>query len=212
MSLPPNLTDYLDRARRVIAAEAAAVQSAAEAVDESFVEVVRVLLACTGKVLINGSGTSGTIAKRAAHLLSVGGTPALYLSPDDGLHGGLGVLRKSDVVIAISKGGASEDLNHFCRRARALAGSVIVITAARESELSQIADHVLQLPLPPDADLGTVVATGSSLASAALLDALMEVTRAAKGYSWNDFFFTHPSGAVGKNAEQILHRLDQEEV
>ena len=212
MSLPPNLTDYLDRARKVIAAEAAAVQSAAEAVDESFVEVVKVLLACTGKVLITGSGTSGTIAKRAAHLLSVGGTPALYLSPDDGLHGGLGVLRKSDVVIAISKGGASEDLNHFCRRARALAGSVIVITAARESELSQIADHVLQLRLPPDADLGTVVATGSSLASAALLDALMEVTRAAKGYSWNDFFFTHPSGAVGKNAEQILHRLDQEEV
>jgi D-arabinose 5-phosphate isomerase GutQ len=212
MSLPPNLTDYLDRARKVIAAEAAAVQRAAEAVDESFVEVVKVLLACTGKVLITGSGTSGTIAKRAAHLLSVGGTPALYLSPDDGLHGGLGVLRKSDVVIAISKGGASEDLNHFCRRARALAGSVIVITAARESELSQIADHVLQLPLPPDADLGTVLATGSSLASAALLDALMEVTRAAKGYSWNDFFFTHPSGAVGKNAEQILHRLDQEEV
>ena len=212
MSLPPNLTDYLDRARKVIAAEAAAVQSAAEAVDESFVEVVKVLLACTGKVLITGSGTSGTIAKRAAHLLSVGGTPALYLSPDDGLHGGLGVLRKSDVVIAISKGGASEDLNHFCRRARALAGSVIVITAARESELSQIADHVLQLRLPPDADLGTVVATGSSLASAALLDALMEATRAAKGYSWNDFFFTHPSGAVGKNAEQILHRLDQEEV
>ncbi len=212
MSLPPNLTDYLDRARKVIAAEAAAVQSAAQSVDESFVEVVRVLLACTGKVLITGSGTSGTIAKRAAHLLSVGGTPALYLSPDDGLHGGLGVLRKSDVVIAISKGGASEDLNHFCRRARALAGAVIVITAAGESELSQIADHVLQLRLPPDADLGTVVATGSSLASAALLDALMEVTRAAKGYSWNDFFFTHPSGAVGKNAEQTLHRLDREEV
>ena len=212
MSLPPNPTDYLDRARKVIAAEAAAVQSAAQAVDESFVEVIRVLLACTGKVLITGSGTSGTIAKRAAHLLSVGGTPALYLSPDDGLHGGLGVLRKSDVVIAISKGGASEDLNHFCRRARALAGAVIVITAARESELSQIADHVLQLRLPPDADLGTVVATGSSLASAALLDALMEVTRAAKGYSWNDFFFTHPAGAVGKNAEQILDRLDQEEV
>jgi arabinose-5-phosphate isomerase len=49
------------------------------------------------------------------------------------------------------------------------------------------------------------------LASAALLDALVEVTRAARGYSWSDFFFTHPSGAVGKNAEQALHRLNQDE-
>jgi D-arabinose 5-phosphate isomerase GutQ len=133
-------------------------------------------------LLITGSGTSGTIAKRAAHLFSVGGTPAFYLSPDDGLHGGLGVLRKNDLVIAISKGGASEELNQFCSRARTLAVAVIVITAAPDSELAQMADHVLQLRLPSESDLGTVVATGSSLAAAALLDAFVEVTRAARGY------------------------------
>ena len=210
MSLPPNLREFLGRARQVIAAESAAVLSAAESLDENFVAVAGVLLACSGKVLITGSGTSGTIARRAAHLFSVGGTPAFYLAPDDGLHGGLGVLRKNDVVIAISKGGASEELNQFCARAGALAGAVIAITAAPESELARLANHVLQLRLPPESDLGTVVATGSSLASAALLDALVEVTRAARGYSWSDFFFTHPSGAVGKNAEQALHRLSQE--
>jgi D-arabinose 5-phosphate isomerase GutQ len=67
------------------------------------------------------------------------------------------------------------------------------------------------LHLAPEADLGAIVATGSSLATAALLDALVEVTRVARGYSWRDFFFTHPSGAVGKNAEQDLHRLEKEE-
>jgi SIS domain len=105
MSLSPNLNELAERARQVIAAESAAVLSAAESVDQHFVGVVQVLLGCSGKVLITGSGTSGTIARRAAHLFSVGGTPAFYLSPDDGLHGGLGVLRKNDVVIAISKGG-----------------------------------------------------------------------------------------------------------
>jgi hypothetical protein len=40
---------------------------------------------------------------------------------------------------------------------------------------------------------------------------LVEVTRTARGYSWREFFFTHPSGAVGKNAEQTLDRLTQEE-
>jgi D-arabinose 5-phosphate isomerase GutQ len=211
MSLPPNPNDYLQRARQVIANEAAAVLSARESVDQNFADVVRALLNCSGKVLVTGSGTSGMIAKRAAHLFSVGGTPSLYLSPDNGLHGGLGVLRKNDLVMAISKGGASAELNQFCSRARALAGALIVITAAPDSELSGIADHVLELRLPVDSDLGSVVATGSSLAAAALLDALVEVTRAARGYSWDNFFFTHPAGAVGKNAEEALQRLSQEE-
>jgi D-arabinose 5-phosphate isomerase GutQ len=212
MSLPADDSHYLLRAQELIHAEAAAVRSVTQTLDQKFIEVVKVLLACSGKVVITGSGTSGTIAKRAAHLFSVGGTPALHLSPDDGLHGGLGVLRKGDVVIAISKGGASGELNQLCHRARILAGTLIVITAAPESELGQMADHVLQLHLPPDADLGNVVATGSSLAAAVLLDALMEAARSAKGYSWSDFFFTHPSGAVGKKAEENLQRLNQEEV
>jgi D-arabinose 5-phosphate isomerase GutQ len=207
----PNINELLQSARQVIVAESAAVLSAAESLDQNFVDVVQVLLACSGKLLITGSGTSGTIARRAAHLFSVGGTPAFYLSPDDGLHGGLGVLRNNDVVIAISKGGASEELNQFCRRASELSAAVIVLTGSAESEFAQLADHVLLLRLPAGSDLGAVVATGSSLACAALLDALVEVTRAARGYTWSEFFFTHPSGAVGKNAEQALQRLTQEE-
>ena len=209
MSLPPE--DLLERARQVVTLESSAVHSVIGSLDQNFVAVAELLLACTGKVLITGSGTSGTIAMRAAHLFSVVGTPAFYLSPGDGLHGGLGVLQKDDMVIAISKGGASEELNDFCSRARELAGAVIAITAKPESELAKLADHVLLLHMAPEADLGATIATGSSLATAALLDALVEVTRVGRGYSWSQFFFTHPSGAVGKDAEQALHRLDQEE-
>ena len=98
-------------------------------------------------------------------------------------------------------------MNQFCHRAGELAAAVIVITATPETELANLADYVLLLHLAPESDLGAIVATGSSLAA----DALVEVTRVGRGYSWRDFFFTHPSGAVGKNAEQALHRLNQEE-
>jgi D-arabinose 5-phosphate isomerase GutQ len=208
MSLPPE--DLLERARQVVTLESSAVHSVIESLDQNFLAVAEALLACTGKVLITGSGTSGTIAMRAAHLFSVVGTPAFFLSPGDGLHGGLGVLKKGDMVIAISKGGSSEELNEFCSRARDLASGVIAITAKPESELAKLADHVLLLHMAPEADLGATIATGSSLASAALLDALVEVTRVGRGYSWSQFFFTHPSGAVGKNAEKDLDRLSQE--
>ena len=151
--------DILTIGRRVIQANGAAVMAAETALGDVFVQVCRLLVAGSGKALVTGSGTSGAIAIRAAHLLSVSGTPAFYLSPADGLHGGLGVLRPEDSVIAISKGGSSGELNEFCRRARKLANCLIVITATPSSELAELADYVLPLTLPADADLGAIIAT-----------------------------------------------------
>jgi arabinose-5-phosphate isomerase len=119
----------------------------------------------------------------------------------------LGAVRGEDVVIAISKGGDSSELNDFCSRGKALGKALVAVTSEKNSPLAQLADHVLLLPFVPDADLGGVVATGSSLAAGALLDGLAEACRVARGYEWKSFFFTHPGGAVGKNAAATLDRL-----
>jgi D-arabinose 5-phosphate isomerase GutQ len=171
------------------------------------VRAARLLSSGTGKVLVTGSGTSGAIATRAAHLLSVCGTPAFYLSPTDGLHGGLGVLQDNDLVLALSKGGSSHELNDFCSRAKTLCSGVIAVTASPGSALAKIADHVICFSLDDDADLGGVVATGSSLAVAALVDAICEIGRVTRGYGWEQLLFTHPSGAVGRDAARKLESL-----
>jgi D-arabinose 5-phosphate isomerase GutQ len=145
-------------------------------------------------------------------LLSVGGTPAFHLSPADGLHGGLGVLRPGDIVLALSKSGGSDELNEFCSRGRALCGCLLVITASPGSALAAMADHVVRLTLDDDADLGMVVATGSSLATAAVIDALVEIGRVVRDYDWRDLFFTHPAGAVGLQSVRSLERLTDTEV
>ena len=105
-------------------------------------------------MLVTGSGTSGAVATRAAHLLSVCGTPAFFLPPADGLHGGLGVLQPNDLLLALSKGGSSDELNEFCRRAKSLCRGVVAVTAAPDSTLAAIADHVICMTLADDADLG----------------------------------------------------------
>lgn len=205
----PALSDegLVELAHRVIEAEGRAVNRMAGAIDTNFVRAARVVASAAGKILITGSGTSGTIAARAAHLMSVCGTPAFYLSPADGLHGGLGVLQPQDLVIALSKGGGSEELNEFCSKAKPLCAGVIAITAAPASALAAIADHVIRFSLDDDADLGSVVATGSSLAISALLDALAEIGRVSRDYDWRRLLYTHPSGAVGRDAATSLQRL-----
>jgi D-arabinose 5-phosphate isomerase GutQ len=202
-----NDKELVDLARSVIEADGRAVQAALGALDDGFVRAARLLSSGTGKVLVTGSGTSGTIAARAAHLLSVCGTPAFFLSPTDGLHGGLGVLQPNDLLLALSKGGSSHELNDFCRRAKSLCRGVVAVTAAPDSALVAIADHVIRFSLDDDADLGAVVATGSSLTISALVDALSEIGRVTRNYDWERLLFTHPSGAVGRDAADKLERL-----
>ena len=197
----------LERAAKVIHADSRAVLATLDSLGDAFVAVAREIVACNGKIIVTGSGTSGTIAQRAAHLLSVGGSPAFYLSPADGLHGGLGVIQPEDMVIALSKGGSSAELNEFCSRARTLGKSLTVITATDGTPLTRNADHVILMTLEQDADLGGVLATGSTLATSAIIDALIDVARVARGYSWEKVLFTHPSGAVGRNAGKTLERL-----
>lgn len=199
--------DWLERAKTVVRADAASIEAILDSVDDNLIAVARRLAACRGKILVTGSGTSGNVAARGAHILSVCGAAAFHLSPGDGLHGGLGVLQADDVVLALSKGGSSAELNDFCARAKTLCSGVIAITADPASPLAALSDHVITLKLPADGNLGGVVATGSSLAAAAVTDVLAEMLRVARDYSWESLLFTHPSGAVGRDAEKSLKRL-----
>ncbi len=203
-------SETLNHAMQVIDADIAAINAVKSMLDTpAFQHAVELLSTCQGKALITGSGTSGSVAHRAAHLFSVAGTPAFFLPPSDGLHGGLGVLTSADLVLAFSKGGSSAELNDFCLRAKSMSSHLIVVTASPTSDLAQMADCVLHIPLATDCDLGGVIATGSSLAFSAITDVLVEMARCARGYSWESFFYTHPAGAVGKEASRSLERLHE---
>jgi arabinose-5-phosphate isomerase len=151
-----------------------------------------------GKVLVAGMGTSGAVARRMAHLLSVMGTPALFVHPADGLHGTLGAVTDGDVVIAISKGGGSDELNEFVTRAAKLGAAVVAVTSAPESRLAQLATISVDLPTTLDGEPGGMVAMGSTLAVAAWGDALALIAMRMRGYDWPSVLFTHPGGSVGK--------------
>lgn len=188
----------LDAARTTILDEAAAVAAVAEQIDESFLAVLEQLLACTGKVFIAGSGTSGTIARRMAHLLSVCGTPAAFLHPMDALHGTMGVLAEGDILITISKGGESAEINDLIVLARRRDVRIIALTSNPGSTMAQLADTVVTLHNREGADPGNVIAMGSTLVTAVWGDALAIMLMRQRGYTWEQMLETHPGGAVGK--------------
>ncbi|WP_099021026.1 SIS domain-containing protein [Mycolicibacterium palauense] len=185
-------------ATTVLAREAAAVAALADGVETGIVAIARATLALTGKVVTTGSGTSGIMAERLAHLLSVCGTPAVYLPAMDALHGGIGAVTGNDMVLAISKTGRSRELTDLVERLVHRGVEVVAVTESPGSPFARAASTVAALPpTAPDADPGDMIALASTLAVGAWGDALAVVAMALRGHTMGDVVDSHPAGGVG---------------
>ena len=197
--MAPTPTDtVIAAAREFVAAESAALADVSTQIDDTFVRVASLVQHTEGKVVLTGAGTAGFIARRTAHLFSVSGTPAFFLNPTDGLHGSMGALRSTDILIAISKGGESTEVNDLARRLRGEGVAVVALTCAAGSTLASIADIAVTLRETPLADPGNLLAMGSTLAQSSWLDALAVVLMRSRQHSWEKVQYTHPGGAVGQ--------------
>jgi len=190
--------DVEGQARALLLRQADALRSLADQLGPSFHAVVARVAGVRGKVVTIGAGTSGNVAARLAHLLSVCGTPAFPLPVLDALHGGVGAVTAEDVVIAFSKGGRSEDIIALVTLLGARGIHVVAVTEAPESPFARAAGTVVALRTEPaDADLGGLVATGSTLVASAWGDALTAVLMELRGHTLSDVVAAHPAGVVG---------------
>ncbi|WP_062072441.1 KpsF/GutQ family sugar-phosphate isomerase [Demequina sediminicola] len=196
-------TSERDEAQRFIRSEAEAVAYVADQVGDDFFALVDQIMATPGKVIVSGAGTSGTIARRLAHLLNVSGTPAFYQNPSDALHGSLAVANENDLLIALSKGGDSTELVEFVSRVKDRGTFAVALTGQPASPLASSCDLVVRVS-SDTADLGGIIAMGSTLATAAWGDALAVVLMSRRGYTWDRVLHSHPGGAVGKGAKELL--------
>ncbi|MBN1675510.1 MAG: SIS domain-containing protein [Kiritimatiellae bacterium] len=188
-----------DRMQQVWRVEADCVARLCASIDpDAITAVVRLLAACRGKVFTTGVGTSGAAARKIAHSLSCVEIPATFLSPADGVHGGLGVVRKGDVVIAISKGGGTEEIVKILPAVRAKGAKLVGVTENGKSTLAQASDIVLNVKVDKEPDEFNMLATASTMAVIAAFDAVAIALMVHTGYSRDQFKLIHPGGAVGE--------------
>lgn len=191
-------TGLAELAGAVLSRESATLSALVGAVESSVVAVARQMIAVPGKIVTTGSGTSGIMAERLAHLLSVCGTPAVYLPSMDALHGGMGAITPSDLVVAISKTGQSHELTRLVERLGQRGIHVVALTESPDSPFAAAAGSVAALPpTPADADPGDMIAMASTLAVGAWSDAVAVVTMSMRGHTVGDVIDSHPAGGVG---------------
>jgi arabinose-5-phosphate isomerase len=188
----------VERGRRVLSMEAAAITAAATALGDEFVRAVALLASCRGRVIVAGVGKSGLIGSKIAATLTSTGTPAMFLHPVESMHGDLGIVGPDDVAILISKSGETEELLGLIDALSRLGVHIIAMTSGRDSILARHAEVTLDLAVREEACPHDLAPTTSTTVTLALGDALAVALLQEKGFKADDFARLHPGGALGR--------------
>lgn len=188
----------LGEIRRVLAHEARALERARGAVDARYARAVDLIAACRGKVILTGIGKSGLVAQKIAATLASTGTPAVYLDAAEGLHGGLGMVQRTDIVLAVGKSGESDELNALLPALRVRKVRVVALTANTRSTLARAAALVLEMPVDGEACPLDLAPTTSTTVAMAVGDALAVALMLRRGFKAGDFAANHPGGRLGR--------------
>lgn len=179
--------------------EAQAIAAAADRLDvERFSQAVEILARCTGAVATTGAGTSGIVARKIAATLTSTGTPAHFVHPSDALHGGLGVIGREEVVIAVSNSGETEEISALLPYLRSREVKVIAIVGNLDSSLAKEATVALDSFAEREAGPYGLVPTASVAVALAISDAVALTVMETKGVTRDAFAANHPSGRLGR--------------
>jgi len=201
--------DYLNSAKRTISIESAAVAALTERIDAQFSRACELLLACDGRVVVTGMGKSGHIGKKIAATLASTGTPAMFVHPGEASHGDMGMITARDAVLALSNSGNTTEVVTLLPLLKRLAIPLIAMTGNPQSELARSADAHLDASVSEEACPLGLAPTSSTTVSLVLGDALAIALLEARGFTAEDFAFSHPGGALGRKlllkVEDIMH-------
>jgi arabinose-5-phosphate isomerase len=133
--------------------------------------------------------------------------------PGEASHGDLGMITASDVVIAISYSGTSNEILTLLPLLKRMGTPIISMTGQPGSPLAEVAEAHLDISVASEACPLALAPTSSTTATLVMGDALAIALLEARGFTAEDFAFSHPGGALGRKlllrVMDIMHAGDE---
>lgn len=204
---------YIESAQRTIDLEIDAVREMQKKLDASFSRACELIIKSTGRLIVTGIGKSGHIANKIVATFASTGTPSFFVHASEAAHGDFGMITKEDVVIAISNSGSSAELVTLIPMFKRLGVSLISMTGNDKSPLAEAGDVHLDISVRTEACPLNLAPTSSTTCTLIMGDALAIALLEARGFSSEDFAFSHPGGALGKKlltkVQDLMHSGDE---
>lgn len=198
-----------DSALRTLTVEQAAIDGLKSRLSDDFDRACELILACQGRVVVTGMGKSGHIGGKLAATLASTGTPAFFVHPGEASHGDLGMITRTDVVLALSNSGETGEVTALLPLLKRLDVPLVSMTGRPGSTLARHADAHLDSGVEREACPLDLAPTSSTTAALALGDALAVALLEARGFTTEQFALSHPGGSLGKRlllrVQDIMH-------
>jgi D-arabinose 5-phosphate isomerase GutQ len=178
--------------------EAESLAETAKVLDREEMRKAVEALAKAERIAAAGCGHSGIACRHFAHLMCCAERPARFLSPAEAVHGGLGCMKKGDVMVLASRGGKTDELMTIIDVCKTKGVTIIGVTENLASPLGTESDIVLAMKVTKECDKYNCQGTTSFAVTSAIFDALQAALIEYTGYQKMDFALIHPGGAVGK--------------
>lgn len=200
------MSKHITLARAVLENESDAIRALIDRLDDNFSKACEIILACEGRTIITGMGKSGHIGNKIAATLASTGTPSFFLHPGEASHGDLGMIKKGDVIIALSNSGETNEIVTLIPLIKRQQIPLISLTGNPASSLSKSADINIDVSIEKEACPLGLAPTTSTTTALAMGDALAIALLESRGFTADDFALAHPGGSLGRRL--LLHVAD----
>lgn len=190
--------EVIKAAQDIFDIEIDALRKTRDSLGEDFEILVDLVLHCKGKVVLTGMGKPGHIGTKIAATLASLGTPSFFMHPAEAMHGDLGMLSDSDVVIMMSYSGESGEVVNLLPALKKIGSTTVAITGNQRSTLARECQYHLFFPPFEEACYLHLAPTSSTTSLLVIGDALAVVVSKLRNYSREDFGLHHPAGSLGK--------------
>jgi len=197
----------VEGAREVLTVESEGIAAVRDALGEEFVQAVDLIMACPTRLVISGIGKSGLVGQKISATLNSTGTPSFFLHPVEAMHGDLGMVSSTDIVLAISYSGETSELNLLLESLKKRAVQIVAMTGNSASTLARAAAVTLNVAVPREACPLGLAPTTSTTATLALGDALAVALLRRKQFRAEDFRRNHPGGSLGERLKVAVQEV-----
>ncbi|HTF94692.1 MAG TPA: KpsF/GutQ family sugar-phosphate isomerase [Cellvibrio sp.] len=205
--------DYVSSALRTIRLEAEAVTALMSRINGEFSKACDLMMSCHGRIIVTGMGKSGHVGKKIAATFASTGTPSFFVHPGEASHGDLGMITKNDLVLAISYSGTSNEIVALLPLLKRAGIKIISLTSNPNSTIAEVAEVNLDISVIHEACPLDLAPTSSTTATLVMGDALAIALLEARGFTAEDFAFSHPGGALGRKLllrlSDVMHSGDE---
>ncbi len=191
-------TNIIEFGKEVIKLQSESIRNLVELVDENFEAAINLILDSKGRVVVTGIGKSAIIANKIVATLNSTGTPSIFMHAADAIHGDLGIIKKDDVIICISKSGNTPEIMDLVPFLKMTKNPLIAITGDTNSSLAKNSSVVLNSHVDIEICPNNLAPTNSTTAQLVIGDAIAATLVKIKGFTSNDFAKFHPGGSLGK--------------